>query len=124
MDQMDKKYKVQLAKLDTVVHGSLAELADVPDVVGKVVLNETQEVVSDCTALSVVVNESRRDWTERFNALVNSGHNPNRVLNWFGTPKTIYEIISNCQSRSCDVAQNPLARSVFVAKPLAIPAPT
>ena len=98
--------EIRLPKLGIVVSGSLADLADVPPgVVGTVINRHTQKEVSECTALTVVVNESRSGWPGRFDALVDAGHDPHKVINWFGTPKTVYDIISSCPSRSRDFAE-------------------
>lgn len=99
------KNKIILDHYETVVGGTLAELANVPDTVGKVVEKETGNEVSECSALSVVLNESAIGWVKRFNALVTAGHDSKRVLNWHGQPKTVYQIMNLCPSRSRDFTE-------------------
>lgn len=103
----DDLNKVIFEHRDIVVDGTLADLATVPDRVGTVVDKTSNETVSQCTALSLIVNQSskRNNWVERFNALVNAGHDPNRVFDYWGKNKTVYAVIQSCACRSREFAE-------------------
>ena len=103
----DMENKIVLEHRDTILEGSLADLATVPDRVGTVVNETTNKTVSQCTALSLVVNQSSKSdkWVKRFNALVNAGHDPKRVFDYWGKDKTVYDIIGACACRSREFAE-------------------
>ena len=107
MRDNDTNNKVILEHRDIVTNGSLADLATVPDRVGTVVNKSSNETVSQCTALSLIVNQSskRNNWVERFNALVNAGHDPNRVFDYWGKDRTVYNVIQSCSCRSREFAE-------------------
>lgn len=111
----DLKNRVILEHHDIVFGESLADLATVPDRVGTVVDTTTNKTVSQCTALSLIVNQSskRDNWVGRFNALVSAGHDPNRVIDYWGKQKTVYDMIQCCLCRSREFAEG---GGIFVAR--------
>tara|TARA_B100000405_G_scaffold278928_1_gene222017 strand:+ start:80 stop:433 length:354 start_codon:yes stop_codon:yes gene_type:complete len=115
MMKNDLKNKVILEHYDIVFRKSLADLATVPDRVGTIVDTNTNETVSQCTALSLIVNQSSKqnNWVGRFNALVDAGHDPNRVIDYWGKDKTVYDMIQSCACRSREFAEG---GGIFVAR--------
>lgn len=100
MDMGETKNKVCIEMYDVITRGKIAELASVPPGVVGHVKGPNDEHVSEITAMIVVVNESCRDWPQRYRALENAGHDPMQVVEYYGKKTTVLEIIARCKTRS------------------------
>lgn len=104
------KGRLEMEYLKLLRSGTLAELGQVPaDVVGTVV--KDGKIVSQFLPLFVPINESPEGWVPRYQALVRAGHDPDKIVSYFGTDSSPMDLIQRCSVRSRQFAANFVRRS-------------
>lgn len=94
MDNNNDKKMVVIAHVGTITNGTCEELELIPPATTGHVEDKEGAIVSKMiTPLFMVINQGGLGWKSRYAALCGAGHDPNRVIEYYGRQTTAKELI-------------------------------
>lgn len=80
--------------IDIITYGTLKEMIQVtnPNQVGKVINNDTMEVMYDINPMIMIINQNKSDYRERLDHLIQNGGDMDKEINYGNRVTTPREI--------------------------------
>ena len=85
-NENDKNKIIGINNIDIITNGKPCDYSNIEDVnkVGKVIIKDTQEELSEITPLIMVINQSAINCNDKVNALIRLGADPDMKINFYG----------------------------------------